>query len=192
MHDDPIFQDAGHALHVSFLIHSLPATQASPTAIVINQLVKQNHVWDELPPPQARRVNFRGLSPLEVRGQCAQVVGMVEHHLHPAERDAVKAIYGRQVIKAAGVRGVAGYCEPMLGHSPDCCLYLAWHVFMEPQQRKGVTLAEIAEKFGASNEAMQYGARLLRKSGQTFHARALSLLAERFERGGLIPESSTA
>lgn len=192
MQDQSIFQDAGHALHVSFLIHSLPATQASPTAIVIDQLVKQNHVWDEIPPPQARRVNFRGLSPLEVRGQCAQVVAMVEHHLHPAERDAVKAIYGRQVIKATGVRGVAGYCEPMLGHSPDCCLYLAWHVFMEPQQRKGVTLAEIAEKFGATHEAMRYGASLLRKSGKAFHDRALSSLTDRFERGGLIPNEQFA
>lgn len=187
MNDEPIFQDAGHALHVSFLIHSLPATQISPTALVVDQLVKQNHVWDELAPTHVSRVNFRGLSPLEIRAQCAQVVSMVERHLHPAERDAVKAIYGRQVIKAEGVRGIAAYCEPMVGHPLDCCLYLAWHVFMEPHQRKSVTLGDIAAKFGATLESMRYGASLLRKSGATFHGRAMSSLEERFAVGGLIP-----
>lgn len=67
----PVFQDAGHALHVSYLVHSMPARTVSPTAIVVDQLVKQNHVWDGLPAPQSSRVDFSGLSPLEVRAQCA-------------------------------------------------------------------------------------------------------------------------
>lgn len=50
--DMPIFRDAGHALHVSYLIHSMPARTVSPTAIVIDQLVKENHVWDGLPEPR--------------------------------------------------------------------------------------------------------------------------------------------
>lgn len=66
MNDVPVFQDAGHALHVSYLIHSMPARTVSPTAIVIDQLVKENHVWEGLPEPRSSGVNFAGLSPLEV------------------------------------------------------------------------------------------------------------------------------
>ena len=184
--DDPVFQDAVHALHVSYLIHSMPARQVSPTAVVIDMLVKQNRVWDELPPPGDRRVNFSGLSPLEVRAQCAQVVAMVNHLPHHAEASACRAIYGHQAIKASGVRAMALYLEPILKLSGDACLYVAWHVFMTPKQREGVTLSDIASKFGLTIESVRYAARAMRGYGVSLHDRAVSALTDRFATGGLI------
>lgn len=186
MNDQPIFQDAGHALHVSFLIHSMPAGSRSPTAIVIDQLVKENHVWDELPSPAKSRVNFEGLSPMEVRAQAAQVVSMVNNMPQRQEACAVKAIYGHQVIKAEGVRGMAQYLEPLLGRSSDYALYVAWHVFMRPHQRQGVTQGDIGQRFGVTTAQVVHDCRKMRQYGQSLHARALDALTERFALRGSI------
>ena len=184
--NEPVFQDAGHALHVSYLIHSMHPRTVSPTAIVIDQLVKENHVWDELPAPKESRVNFSGLSPQEVRAQCAQVVSMVNHLPHQAERDACQAIYGHQVIKANGVRGMAAYCAPVLGCSDSMALYVAWHVFMRTHQRQGVTMQDIAKEFGTNLQVVRYAADTVRKYGTAMHARAIDALTQRFSDGGLI------
>ena len=190
--NEPVFQDASHALHVSYLIHSLPPTTVSPTAIVIDQLVKENHVWDEVKPMQAKRVNFGGLSPLEVRGQAAQVVSMVNHLPHEAERFACQAIYGHQVIKADGVRGLAAYCAPALGCSDSMALYVAWHVFMRPHQRQGVTMQDIAKEFGVTFSVVDHATRTVRNYGKSLHSRAIDALSERFQTGGLIMNEVTA
>ena len=185
--NEPVFQDASHALHVSYLIHSLPPTTVSPTAIVIDQLVKENHVWDEVKPMQAKRVNFAGLSPLEVRGQAAQVVSMVNHLPHEAERFACQAIYGHQVIKADGVRGLGRYCAPVLScQSNEFALYCAWHVFATTRQRDGMTQGEIARHFGVTVKSVREACATVRKYGKAMHTRALDALTERFQVGGLI------
>jgi hypothetical protein len=188
--NEPVFQDASHALHVSYLIHSLPPATVSPTAIVIDQLVKENHVWDEVKPMQAKRVNFGGLSPLEVRGQAAQVVSMVNHLPHEAERFACQAIYGHQVIKADGVRGLGQYCAPVLScQSKEFALYCAWHVFATGRQRDGMTQGEIAKHFGVTVESVREACAVVRKYGKAMHTRALDVLGERFSAGGLIVDA---
>ena len=189
--NEPVFQDASHALHVSYLIHSLPPATVSPTAIVIDQLVKENHVWDEVAPPHTKRVNFAGLSPLEVRGQAAQVVSMVNRLPHEAERFACQAIYGHQVTKADGVRGLGRYCAPVLTcQSSDFALYCAWHVFATSRQRDGLTQGEIAQHFGVTIAAVREACATIRKYAKAMHARALDALTERFQSGGLIADSS--
>ncbi|SFB74363.1 hypothetical protein SAMN05216344_102185 [Polaromonas sp. OV174] len=191
--NDPVFQDASHALHVSFLIHSMPAGSRSPTAIVIDQLVKENHVWDGLPEPRDSRVNFAGLSPMEVRAQCAQVIAMVNHLPHHAERHACKAIYGHQVIKAEGVRGLASYVAPMLstGHN-DFALYCSWHVFATTRQRDGMSQGDIAAHFGVSVSAVREACATMRRHAKALHSRALDALTQRFQNGGLISQEVAA
>lgn len=185
---EPIFRDASHALHVSYLIQSMPATSLSPTAVLIDRLVKENHVWDEIPAPRESRVNFSGLTPLEVRAQCAQVVAMVNHLPHEAERFAVEAVYGIQMAKANGVKGMAMYCHPILEGSLECALYIAWHVFMRTHQRDGVTVAGIAKHFGISEDRVRRNAAVVRRYGASLHARALQSLDSKFRKNGLIAE----
>jgi hypothetical protein len=189
--DAPVFRSTRHALHVSFLVMSLPPTTVSPTAIVIDMLVKQNHVWDGVPMERASQVNFSGLNPLEVRAQCAQVVAMVNHLPHHAYRDALKAIYGHQAIKSEGVRGLAAYAEPLMAHlQSQVVLYVAWHVFATQRQRdEGVTLSEIARHHGVSIDAVRHASSRIRAVGRTLHARACEALAQRFIDGGLVDEA---
>ncbi len=186
--EEPVFEDADHALHVSYLIHSLPPSVKSPTAVVIDQLVKENHVWDELTPLQTRRVNWAGLTPLEVRGQAAQVVSMVGRLPHEAERFACQAIYGHQVIKADGVRGFGLYCAPVLKcQISEFAIYCAWHVFATTRQRAGLSQGEIARHFGVTVESVREACATVRKYGKAMHTRALDALTERFQVSGLIP-----
>lgn len=186
--DNPVFRDAGHALHVSFLIHSQPASSISPTALVIAHLQRENPPWDGLEAQAARSVNFSGLSPTEVRGQCAQVVAMVEHLPHHAERDALKAAYGHQVIKADGVRGMAAYCAPAIDCHHDMALYVAWHVFMTARQRDQVTLEDVATKFGVTIARVRHAASITKRYGRALHARGVDALTDRFLAGRLIAE----
>jgi hypothetical protein len=189
--DAPVFRNTRHALHVSFLVMSQPPKTISPTAVVIDMLVKQNFVWDGLEPERSSSVNFSGLSPLEVRAQCAQVVAMANHLPNRAYSDALAAIYGHQAIKSEGVRGVARYAEAMMPHlGADTVLYVAWHVFATQRQRDaGVTLAEIAKHHGVTLDATRHASSRIRTVGRTLHGWATSALAQRFVDGGLCEEA---
>lgn len=191
--NQPVFRDAGHALHVSYLIHSTAPRTVSPTAIVIDQLVKENHVWDGVPVRTEGGVNFAGLSPLEIRGQCAQVVAMVAHLPHEAERYACQATYGYRTIKADGVRGLARYVSPMLSNgSEEFAKFCAWHVFATARQRDGMSQGDIAAQFGATVAAVREACAVIRRHGRMLHVRALDSLTERFLAGGLILDAAIA
>jgi hypothetical protein len=193
MNDAPIFRDASHALHVSFMIHAMPARTVSPTAMVIDQLLRETGKWDGAPDAAPGSVNFAGLSPLEVRGQCAQVVAMVNHLAHVGERAACQAAYGHQAIKADGVRGIAAYVAPTLTcQSSGFALYCAWHVYATPRQRDGLTQGEIAAHFGVTVAAVREASATIRKYGKSLLNNALTSLGSRFEEGGLIGEAVAA
>ncbi|WP_225782652.1 HTH domain-containing protein [Xenophilus sp. Marseille-Q4582] len=188
MSSTAVFKSASQALHVSYIIQNMPATSQSPTAAVINRLKRELAPWDGIQTDHTATVNWGSLNPLEVRAQCAQVVSMVNHLGHEAERAACRAIYGHQVEKANGVRSMASYLEPVIGRGTDFCLYVAWHVFMRPEQRQGVTQRDIAEQFGVSLRTVEGDCSKMRKYGVSLHKRALDGLTDRFMRGGLIPD----
>lgn len=182
----PVFVSVGQALHVSFLMAVMPAVCKSPTQMVIEDLVKENHVWDGVDPPRYSGVNFSGLSPLEVRAQCALVVGAVERIQHPAERAAVKAIYGYQCIKADGVRVLADYVSPQLSMSSSAVLAVAWHVFATKRQAKDITLAAIRKEYGVEPQALRWAKEKIMVQGRALHSRAAGYLEARFSEMGLI------
>jgi hypothetical protein len=186
MANQAVFQSTTKALHVSYIIHHLPAASKSPTQMVIERLVKENR-WEGLEEPKESTVNFSGLSPLEVRGQCAQVLAMVNHLGHPVEAAAVKAIYGYQSIKADGVRMLAEYCEPQLGAIRGmAALALAWHTFGTKKQREGLTIGDIAKEYGLTTKVVSDAKLKISKQGRALHDRAVSSLDQRFKQGGLV------
>lgn len=194
--DLPIFQDTRQALHVSYLIHSLPSTQKSPTQAVIERLVKDSRVWDydgEAPVKASRTVNFGGLTPMEVRAQCAQVVSMVGNMGNPTESAAIKAVYGYQVIKAEGVRYLSAYFEPLMPSiegrtisGEAVALYLAWHCMATKQQREGITLPWLAEKSGVSLATIERIKKDFNTRARAMFERGIGALNQRFVEGGLV------
>lgn len=184
----PMFESASHALHVSFLIHSLPPNIKSPTSVLVDALMKSGDAWDGSATAPRARVNFAGLSPLEVRAQAALVVALVGSLEHPAEAAVCKAMYGHQVIKADGVRGLAQYVQPVLNGHPslDYALYVVWWHFMTDRQRKEVPLAVLAQKFKCTVQQASADSATVKRYTQALHARALDAVTDRFKKRGIL------
>ena len=180
-----IFKSVEQALHVSFLMEILPVTSRSFMQAMMEAHMKANGTW-EGSIPKERTINFGGLSPLEIRGQCAMIRASVEHHLAEPEQLAVKAHYGHQTCKEAGVRGLARYVSPMLStaHS-EAILALAWGIYGNEKQKDGLSLREVAEHYGLSKSTAQRDQQIIKKVGRDLLCRAVGSLHDRFQRGGV-------
>lgn len=96
-----IFQTTGDALFVSFLIMSIEPRQDSPLrkALIrfmqeLDNPTKGQRQWlEQLIGERSGNVNFAGLSPDEVRGQCAMVTQTVKDHLPAPEMHVIHARY---------------------------------------------------------------------------------------------------
>jgi hypothetical protein len=157
----PIFEvfpgGVGQALYVSFLMETLPVRERGQLDRMVSVLMREAGII-EAPACERdpRAVNFSGLSPEEVRGQCAMVRAIVDDHLPGHERDVVHATYGYQVRKAGGVRGVVRYVEPLLfTHDPDALLAMGWGVFGSERQKKDFAGVAIAREWGLAARTVQ-------------------------------------
>lgn len=100
---EPIFEDAGQAVHVAFLVMAQPARQDAPfrKALIralesINVSPAQRHWLDQLRgAPTSTRINFGGLDAQDVRAQCAMITQAVATKLHGPERWVMLAKYGQ-------------------------------------------------------------------------------------------------
>lgn len=104
---EPIFEDAGQAVHVAFLVMAQPAMQDAPfrKALIrsmesINLNMTQRHWLDQLrgtraPDAEPSRVNFGGLDMNDVRAQCALITQAVATKLVGPERWVLLAKYGQ-------------------------------------------------------------------------------------------------
>jgi hypothetical protein len=98
---EPIFEDAGQAVHVAFLVMAQPARQDAPfrKALMrsmesINLSKEQRHWLDQLRGEASGRVNFAGLDMNEVRAQCVMITQAVATKLPDPERWVLLAKYG--------------------------------------------------------------------------------------------------
>lgn len=182
-----IFRSTSQCLHVSFLMEILPATQRSFMQAMLEAHMKSCGVWEDPKATDDRAINFGGMKPLEIRGQCAMVRSMVEHHLTQPECFAVKAHYGHTTTKAAGVRCLADYVSPLLTTtSNDAVLALAWGVFGNEKQREGLSVRAISSEFGLSKDTAVRDQKRLARMGRELLARAIGRLDERFRSTGLV------
>lgn len=178
MNDNAIFTSVEQALFVAFLMESLPATAKSQMQVLIDAAMMAAGIVQK---HERGTVNFRGLSPLEIRGQCAMIRGAVDHHLPDPERDSVLAKYGFQLTKAAGVRGMRNYAQALLTlGGADATLAMAWGVFGTTTQRRDFTPTKIATHFEAPLRTVQRDMQRLRDTGRILHSRAVDRLQPRF------------
>lgn len=181
-----VFQSVGQALFVAFLMEVLPVTQQTSTQILIDGLRKRCGVWDDQRAPST--INFGGLSPLEVRGQCALVRATVQDHLPGPERDALYARFGHQVTKAKGVRGLAEYIGPLAGVQKEMALLAVTWSLYQPGKRvqDRWSLRAIEEETGVSKSQLQRAAQTIRHMAQSLERRADERLTVLFEETELV------
>lgn len=117
---DAIFSSAGQAVHVAYMIMAQDAQQEAPLRKALMRIMEsagslaepQREWLEQLRGSASKRVNFAGLSPLEVRAQCALIVHAVAHKLPRTEMWALQAKYGHTDVEdAAGVRRYAFSAE---------------------------------------------------------------------------------
>ncbi|WP_010108569.1 hypothetical protein [Verminephrobacter aporrectodeae] len=185
----PIFRSTGQCLHVAFLMEVLPATTRGFMQVILESHVQ---VCDEPDGSAAQRrgVDFGGMSALEVRGQCAMVRGLVEHHLPRPEACAVKAHYGHTASKAEGVRGLSDYVSVLLRTTDqDAVLALAWGVFGTLRQREGLSLRAVALHFGLTKSTAQRDQQTIKRMGRDMLSRAMDQLSTRLQDAGLVEDA---
>lgn len=101
--NEAIFENAGQAVHVAFLIMAQEATQDAPlrkALIRIMESIKldsgnQRHWLDQLRGEPGGSVNFEGLSRGDIRAQCALITQAVTTNLPEIERWLLQAKYGQ-------------------------------------------------------------------------------------------------
>jgi hypothetical protein len=99
---EAIFENAGQAVHVAFLIMAQEATQDAPLRKAIIRVMEsiklapnQRHWLDQLRGVGGGSVNFAGLSGDEIRAQCAMITQAVKTKLPNVEMWVLQAKYGQ-------------------------------------------------------------------------------------------------
>jgi hypothetical protein len=186
-----VFRSTGQALHVSFLMEVLPSTQKGSTQLIIESLKRANFVIDST----RGTINSWGLSPMELRGQCAMVRGSVDHHLAEPERAAVWARFGYGGRKDCGVDYLAEYLAavlPNVTNSSAVRMLTASCFAKMPNgrpRRHGPEhwgLRRIGREFGFATATLHDARMALREHTVTLERKAETRLQTLFERTGLI------
>lgn len=111
--DQPIFENAGQAVHVAFLVMAQEAIQDAPLRMALIRIMEsiklengnQRNWLDQLRGTASGSVNFEGLSSGEVRAQCAMITQAVRTKLPDQERWVLQAKFGQSEFEdvAGGV-----------------------------------------------------------------------------------------
>lgn len=191
MNEAPVFRSVHQALHLAFLMSVLPPTQKSPTATVINDLMDQAGIRREV--ERDGTVNFSGLSPLEVRGQCAMIIGAVRHQLQPAERYAIEAWYAHDQTKHAAVQWLRDWCEPHWSiESPAARTLITWHVNLPEDVHNRYSCSErlIGGEHGLPKSTVHDQIVKIRKAVLSLRRRGIDQLDWVFAEKGLIGDQA--
>jgi hypothetical protein len=190
-----IFQTTGQALHVSFLIMSVPATQKSSLRQALIHLIEAVELpsarlkdWlQQLRGERSGTVNFDGLDPYEVRAQCAMVTKAVEHRLPGPERDVIWMRYGHQVEKARGVAGIADYLAPQLPFDDQIAIRALVYGHSSPRMRlRGLSYPEIAAERNINARTLRRAAGSISSACRILEEMACMRLQPVFERDGVV------
>lgn len=203
MTDEPIFQSTGQALAVSFLIMSVEARQKNAFRLVLMRIIEsveeptaKLRAWYKELQGEAGTVNFAGLDPYEVRGQCAMVTRAVADHLPAPERDAVWAKYGLQKEKGDGVTGLAQYVAAQLTISDDIAIRALVYGYFDGSKRKpydpkkgtgGLSYQEISEQRGIHIKTLHRANAVISRTSNILLGMAETRLTPMFRRDGLVP-----
>ncbi|UOD30715.1 hypothetical protein INH39_02925 [Massilia violaceinigra] len=96
-----IFESAGQAVHVAFLVMAQEAMQDAPLRMALIRMMEsvklddgQSHWLDQLKGTRSGAVNFGGLTGGEIRAQCALITQAVKTKLPTMEKWVLQAKFG--------------------------------------------------------------------------------------------------
>lgn len=185
MTQDAVFRSVSQALHISFLMASLPVTQKGNTQAALEWLMETAGVRTEV--IRDGSLNFRGLSSMEVRGQCAMVRGAVLHHCTEMERHAIHAWFAHDASKADGVHALRDYCSAQLTiESPSARTLIVWSVHAQGRARDMCTERAIAAEHQLSQSTVHRNVQTVQKAAGRLRRAGMDRLSVMFQRDGLV------
>jgi hypothetical protein len=195
LRSDAIFRSVSQALHVAFVIDVLPVTQKSNTQVLIERLMEDAGVARSA--RDEGSVNFSGLSPMEVRGQCAMVRAAVRHHCTDVEAHALHAWFADQNAseKILGVHAMRDQARArclFTVEAPAAQLLIAWHIHASGRLRDQVTERAIADENGLSQSTVHRNIVAVRKMASGFRRQGMDRLEALFARDGLVERPDTS
>lgn len=186
-HEDPVFTSTRQALHVSFMFEVMPVTQKSQMQMLLERMMEQAGVAEELEPHE-RTIDFRGLTALEVRGQCAMVVASVGSHLSVPEIAAVWTRFGMRRRQADGVRELADYVQPMLtSRNSVATMAMIWGKFAREGRRDDFSQRKIAAETNISHSTIERDQQRIMQCHKALENRAMERLDAYFKKTALVP-----
>lgn len=156
--NEPIFESVWDALRFSFYMEAIPAGVPSSTWTAIKSMMKNSgKVFDRV----QSRVHMKGLTPLEVRGQCAMVRDCVEENLLKPEIYSIWACHGVDMRLGKGVQGLAEYFKDKTLIQGDglqlliASLYTKVDSLRQIAQQQQISRTSLREDFGKIKIAVQ-------------------------------------
>jgi hypothetical protein len=190
-----IFGSTQQALHVSFLILSVPAMGDNKFRQFLIQAMEetanlsevQGKWLDQLRGAPSSTVNFGGLSQLEVRGQCAMIVAAVKHRLPSMECGAILAHYGIGADKGEGIQRLALHARRSCGiGSLAPCLKLTARNFLSEDEHEGLSFRALADEYKLTKDTVFRAAVWMKKNYRTIEQMAIERLDRKFKAQGVV------
>lgn len=170
-----IFKDVGQAVHFALMIEEYPVIRGAPLPMQLSR--------------DARRegVDFDGLTPTEVRAQCASIRRKMLEQL-PALDDAVlRAKFG---FNTAEIRTVAiTFAESMTGNLTDRKMaerVIMRHYLMHGPNKADWTIREVASASHVSKDKVMRMAERFKFKIERAEHEAMERLRVGFEQAGII------
>jgi hypothetical protein len=196
-----IFRSTAQALHVSYLVLSMPPRQGAPFRNMLihmledlDDLTHQQQVWlDQLRgTPGSSTINFGGLSPDEIRAQCSMITAAVRDRLPEPERNVIWARYAYQMERASGVRGLASYYQSLIGVGNNMAmLALVWRRYAGKERAdQDFSFRQIAAECGGSKSTYERANKMLTAHLRALEERADDTLTASFRAHGVIEDES--
>ncbi len=192
-----MFADVSHALHVSYLVLSMPPRQKAPFR---NMLIQLLEAIDEPTAAQERwLLELRGcqvsdydpdrLTMDEFRAQYAMITDAAKTRLPSPEYAAVLARYAHGKDKLAGCKRLALYARRASGITATTLLLdLVARHYLPRQQREDYTVRALGEKHKVSKDKVFRAAKWMEANFRALENLALARLEPSFVAHGLIED----
>lgn len=194
---EAIFRSTQQALHVSYLVMAEPVRERMAFRLALIRIIESigtlnkrqaaflDYLYGE---KGGGSVNFEGLNPLEVRGQCALITAAVVHHLTPAERHAIWVRFARNIQRKEGVIWLSKSLRAKLNLTNiDAVRYLVAEQSLPKDQRDPEkTFKYISEQTDIPVRTLERAANTIRKHLRQLENSSYDKLTPMFELHGVV------